>query len=870
MHKLEGIKKIISVTSMCLLLFMLFNIKAEAMGEERHIHIVFDNSASMVGSTNTDMANATYALQILLGMLDEEDTAVIYPVSKYQTPWTGQQEIDSKCKSSQIINNLDSVQEMIKKSIGERLALNTYFTTVMYAIEELRNENSSAEKWLVVLSDGEYEDWDEDHEVQNVTQDIIDHVLTTFMDEKYKDINIIHYSFKENRYYLSQKEIQKDFIGMNNNITFYPKEESDDGIEMLDIMIQIGNQIFERKELMRSENVGKYEFTTDVPIKRLIVLSQNRTNLSVNDKINEIGGMKFKTNVGEPENELDVNTLTDMNFYYIEDGEKKIPQYNTDLYYNGKVVIYNNFENNGLLPPGEYYIQTSGEEVDALHIYYEPEIEIGFIFKNIKTGEEQIIWDKEKEIFLTSGEYEISIELFDSINETNISEDSDIKEDVKYWFKISNEEGRVLVDEETEVWRGSLESGSYVFKADADVFPGLSPSIELQLEVSESFENVKAKLEFPEKGINIEENVNEENVLRLKIYNGEELLSEKYRDDIIITQQNSEDSFYVYRIEKKEGEWLLWPEKNTKNNVKDQEPSGRKELKLQIKYQKDNNEIILDTLNSNIFYYGNTFEIGFQTSWGEKIDFREYISGRFFNGLFIQPVINNEEINWKEIKSRELSPRISGDENSTFQVKLSEDETKWIVTPQVKINELLSLEARGKSSEKVNVNAIITRYEQREENGDEVNIDMQVSKVSVVFCILCFVFSIYCVFNILIKWIRGVGVGKIDGYIEFSGIRKRCLAIKIRKGILYNLIMPGKSIFKVYLNEITGGRGKKIIFCCRAGGVCTVKNIRECNAFSKMRINGIPMEENNIYDLEKELRIVVERDQRKVIVVYKK
>ena len=43
----------------------------------KHIHIVLDNSVSMVGDGNTDLANAAYALQVLLAMLDKEDTVSI-------------------------------------------------------------------------------------------------------------------------------------------------------------------------------------------------------------------------------------------------------------------------------------------------------------------------------------------------------------------------------------------------------------------------------------------------------------------------------------------------------------------------------------------------------------------------------------------------------------------------------------------------------------------------------------------------------------------------------------------------------------------------------------------------------------------------
>lgn len=142
-----------------------------------------------------------------------------------------------------------------------------------------------------------------------------------------------------------------------------------------------------------------------------------------------------------------------------------------------------------------------------------------------------------------------------------------------------------------------------------------------------------------------------------------------------------------------------------------------------------------------------------------------------------------------------------------------------------------------------------------------------------VYDFILFVFLLillsYLVFNFIFKYINRLFIGNVNGYLEYCKDPLNILSVKISKCVLYNLFVPGKMKFKVYLDDLEGGEGKKIIFKCGRGNICMIENMEECQSFSPLRINGFLVDDSSMYDLEKRLKIIAERDPEKTIVIYK-
>ena len=875
---------IIGVIFINLFVLCLTGIKAEAAKEKaRHIHIVFDNSTSMVKDKNQDMANATYALQVLLAMLGENDTAVIYRVSDYQNALGGAEISNSKCSDTELIDNTVSPKDVVEKKLNVAGARNTFFTTVMTAIEELKYDADDEEKWLVVLSDGKYEDWDPENYVEIVEDDIVDSVMATFMDEKYQDINIIHYSFQENIFYKKQQKILRGEVrelkskitgkvqisdvhkdNLEKNVTFYPQESSgiDRGVEMLEIMIEIGNQIFNRQMLKYVRDEEGCSFEIEFPVKEIMIFYQYKNNGE--GKNVDISDIEVDFPYADRKS-VNVNTINEL----------KINGYEADAIYSGSIITYNELGNKGILEEGTYNIQFEDSKINTLKIYYEPAIDVGVVLENQKNGQIYEVLRGMDNIKIPSGNYAIVPKLFHPVTGEKIKEQLSICEGTDYVTHIVNTENAINETVDSGNWEGKLNEGSYQISVIANIFTGLSIDTEVLIEVVESFENLEATIESPKMGINFEKENEMGNSLSLKILNDGKPLADEYKDNIEISLLDEENSYYKFNVKESSDGWILWPIKNQTNHGVDQRPNGWKMVRLQISLVENGEEIKSIETEKKVFYYGNLFVINFEASWGDKIDFWDYLLGRIGNYfpiyfLTIEPMISGEEVNWEEIDARNLNPEISGDEKSLFQIYISEDRTGWNVVPQMSLMELVTSHSLRTGMQEIIVDAQMTRYEQTNRGEKAIAIGMDVSLAEIIIYIIIVVVLIYLFINAMIKKMKRYGMNGVKGYVEILRTRKIILPIKISKRILFNLFMPGRNSFRVYLNEIKGGRNKKIVFVCKQGGICSVANMRECLAFSKIRINGLPLQEESLYDLEKGLRIVVEKDPDKIIVVSKK
>ena len=859
--KQKGIKtlKILCVLLICMFVFGGECLPVEAVQETpKHIHIVLDNSVSMVLGGNTDLANATYALQVLLAMLDKEDTASIYAVSQYNVKWPEGYEHIEGCgqnvKCVQVSGGVQS-EEIIKKkvidSVGEKLGEKTYFSTVMNALEELKNEKIKGEKWLVVLTDGEYEDWDWEDDGKEINPQDVYELLG---DPAYDDINIVHYSFSKSIY----NETLKNTGEKNHNITYYPDEtQVKVKDEMLNVMIQIGNQIFAREALATVQTGNTYSFSLEAPAKSLIVFAQREAN---NDAVSDSIEITPFFSIGD-KRETKVETISNLKIH--ETGNR---EYKVGSRYQGKLIVYDNFKNRGMLEAGDYSI-TVEEGTQSLEVYYEPEIGIRLMLEQqAEDGKAYTSSGDEEMLQLLDGEYRVSMELYDPISGNALEESGNLVSGTDYELSIVGTEGageNITVSERS--WTGELKVGSYSISATAGIFTGLNKSLEVQVEVSDSLKGITAELIVPEDGINMEQLGKEDNTLTLKMYNHGELIQNEYLEYAELKQLDMEASYYHFREERIEGGWRLWPEVNTRNKGTDDNPAGMKTARFEIELKIGELERAPIKLEERIYYHGSPFIVNFETNWGEDIGLWDY-----FRPLYIKPLINGENVNWNVTEVLDSSPvELKGDQFD-FDISATDDQRRWRVVPRASFWELLTNKEQRTSIQTVDVYVAVEKYEQEGQGNKSVTIQMNIDLKELVYIIVVVLAVLYILTVQILNYVRRVHYRGLRVTVEFQKDPLITFDGKIKKLCLYNIFVPGKAKIKVYLNEIVGAEGKKIVFGCRAGGVCTINNFRECQSVSKMRINDLPVSENSMYDTDREIKIVFERDPGKTFIVHRK
>ena len=127
-----------------------------AVGEtrvpSRTINLVYDDSGSMIRQGNAYVdtwCQAKYALEVVAAMLDERDTLNVYYMSDYDTGTQSGPRITLRGGGGQA--SVDRIHSTIT-SFG-----NTPFNAVRRAHADLKKARSD-ERWLVVLTDGAFED----------------------------------------------------------------------------------------------------------------------------------------------------------------------------------------------------------------------------------------------------------------------------------------------------------------------------------------------------------------------------------------------------------------------------------------------------------------------------------------------------------------------------------------------------------------------------------------------------------------------------------------------------------------------------------------------------------------------------------------
>lgn len=367
----------------------------------RVINLVFDNSESMVltrmkrpdgtvyvNSIHERWSQAWYALEVFSGLMGENDVMNVF----FLFNGTGQTGADL------VIKGRDGAEVNVRNVHDYEMIFTggTPFTRVQQAYHDLEAQ-SADEKWLVVLTDGVY------NEVNNNPDSTL---INDFYHAKKDDINIM------------TLEIGKD---LQNNIRPDAKkgiylETAAEGKQILEKVIDISTRIFNTDRL--TVNAYTKTISFDVPMGELIVFAQGK-NVQING-IKKSDG----TAVNYESDSVEVKHNDTSVFEHVEYDGAKNSELVADTTLCGRIATFK-----GDFSSGDYELDVTGAE--TVEVYYKPNIDIAVYIKDANGNEVTNLAE------LEAGEYTMEFG-FVKGGTDEVIPPSKLLGDVKYEAKVTN------------------------------------------------------------------------------------------------------------------------------------------------------------------------------------------------------------------------------------------------------------------------------------------------------------------------------------------------------------------------------------------------------------------------------------------------
>ena len=312
---------------------------------------------------------AKYAIEVFAALLGENDTLNIYVMSDYSSPKLILKGQDGASA------NVGKVHSMVTR------AGNTPFDSVRKAYNNLKDTKAD-EKWLVVLTDGEF---------QNIDN------IDAYFSQKSPDVKVMFLGMGP----------QADGITANESNGIYYKEAKTNS-EILKQVTDISTQIFNSDRL--EVNTSSKSFSFDVPMSELIVFAQG-ANVKISG-IKNADGKVFSS------------STTPVTVKY---SEKPATNYTNFIVSKDLLGSIATFKDDFV--SGDYTVDVAGAE--TIEIYYKPNVEIAAYLKDANGNEVTDLTD------LEAGEYVIEFGFVKGGTSERVSQ-SKLLGDVTYEAKVTN------------------------------------------------------------------------------------------------------------------------------------------------------------------------------------------------------------------------------------------------------------------------------------------------------------------------------------------------------------------------------------------------------------------------------------------------
>ena len=343
------------------------------------IAVVFDNSGSMYTdksepeyADNKAWCRAKYSMEIFASMLDYDngDKLSIYPM----WPVTTDGKTNSKGSDKAIkINKFSDVDKINKIYTPDPLG--TPFTPVKSAYNYLKKSDGSNEKWLIILTDGKFDDIKE----SDLKKKLI--ACTN------GNVNVQYLGIGD--------KAQLDGIKDGEYKNFYVTNSSDTSLK--EDLVDICNNIFERIELDKKYLKNK-KLTLDISMSNLVVFAQGK-KAKINSLKNSEGSEIKKIQDTE---QIKYSTIS-------AGGKYKNSLWDDTL--AGQVVTFDS------CPKGKYTLDYSG--VESIQIFYEPDV---YLAATLTDSEGNVISEEELSKGVAPGDYNVNFSLLDSCTNEDMTD----------------------------------------------------------------------------------------------------------------------------------------------------------------------------------------------------------------------------------------------------------------------------------------------------------------------------------------------------------------------------------------------------------------------------------------------------------------
>jgi hypothetical protein len=268
----------------------------------RAIHVVYDDSGSMIYEDEIDektgkptgkpiyvdrWVQVKYAMEVFAAMLDEKDTLRVFYMSDFDTKLddkTGKPRGRVDAPAGITLYGNDSAQSRVDK-VHDKVtaAWNTPYDAVAKAYKDLK-ETTADEKWLVLLTDGDFNQFDGDYEQIDGTPFKKKNPDGTEQDNpaavKKVEKKVNDY-FKQ---YVKDGDVKIIILAMGNIINIEFKKDGDRIIyerarnsdDILDKITNICNIIFKRIQYPNDLMINNRELDFDLRMEEFLVFAQGK------------------------------------------------------------------------------------------------------------------------------------------------------------------------------------------------------------------------------------------------------------------------------------------------------------------------------------------------------------------------------------------------------------------------------------------------------------------------------------------------------------------------------------------------------------------------------------------------------------------
>lgn len=338
--------------------------KAVVRSRRRQINIVYDDSGSMASNERTRWSQAKYAMEVFVAMMGTGDRITIFPMSAFSYRDFGGENGDQSSTWGKVVEL--SGDEPVEERIGKIDRMNgdngIYRNTPIGSVEAAGNnlrESDADEKWLVILTDGEFDTGKNANGApgEAIPPEITNKTITGYADNKTKVAYVAIAIEEDKAKLLSTKK--------ENYFPFEAKEET-----ILQTVTQVARTVYNYKNIPVSGTRTKI-VSPDIPVSKFVVFAQGKDV--------EIGELKLQ---GAP---LDCDTSSAE--VGVPQNTKYRPQngYNIKIAdgLNGKVVTYTCKDESRPFAPGDYEFTANSNNVE---VYFEPGVEIQAILESSSGG----------------------------------------------------------------------------------------------------------------------------------------------------------------------------------------------------------------------------------------------------------------------------------------------------------------------------------------------------------------------------------------------------------------------------------------------------------------------------------------------------